>query len=291
MAELQVLDVSKSFGRVTALRGVSLVLRPDEILGLVGPNGAGKSTLFRIMAGALRPDGTTDAVRLGNGDPIDAGDVGYAPEHPPVYPELTVWDQLRFVARLQRVPRGSVRAAVTEAVARAGLKGVEGRLIGHLSKGYRQRVGLAQALVGEACLLLLDEPTSGMDPNQVQEFHQMVTHIKPGRFIVYSSHQIGGVISVANRVAVLHRGELRGSVKVATVGNTWWRLPLDEAAQRFSRDPRGEFSWFLSSDGSAVFLQQDGLEAFDAGRAVSDEGEEGGQRFNIDQIFALATRE
>jgi energy-coupling factor transporter ATP-binding protein EcfA2 len=154
---------------------------------------------------------------------------------------------------------------------------MEDRLVGTLSKGYRHRVGLAQALVTEPRLLLLDEPTSGMDPNQVVDFHRMLSDIRPARFIVYSSHQIDGVLSVAGRVAILDRGSLRGLIGVATAGAPWWRLALAPGPTLTVPDAESGSSWFLSQDGAALFLQQ----------------EQGGSeplRLAVAEIFALATR-
>jgi len=265
-------SLSKSFGSLRALRGVSLALRAGDILGLVGPNGAGKTTLFRIIAGAVQPDGDATPVAYGTGEAVDARDIGFAPEQPPVYPELTVRDQVRFAARLRGIPKRHEAGEVRTALDRAGLDGVEHRLIGHLSKGYRQRVGLAQALVGGPRLLLLDEPTSGMDPNQVEQFHDMLRTVAPGRFAIYSSHQIGGVTRVADRIAILHGGECRGVVDVSHLEEPWSPRP---SAGGPPPDEPGRSSWFLSENGNRLYVQAPGGD---------------GERLDVDRIFALATR-
>jgi ABC-2 type transport system ATP-binding protein len=286
--EIHVSGIRRSFGPRRALQGVSLLLRAGEILGLVGPNGAGKSTLFRVIAGALRADDPGEPLTYGGGQPVPAAQIGYAPEEPLVYEELTVGDQVRFAARLHRLSRNSLGVAAAAAIARAGLDGMENRLVGTLSKGYRQRVGLAQALVAEPRLLLLDEPTSGMDPNQVVDFHRMLADIQPDRFIVYSSHQIDGVVGVAGRVAILESGRLVGLVRVDTSDAPWRRLSLTGGPAPSAPDATSDFSWFLSRDGSALYLQEDAL-------AVSPEWEIRAEseclRFSVADMFALATRD
>jgi ABC-2 type transport system ATP-binding protein len=267
---------------------VSLVLRAGEILGLVGPNGAGKSTLFRVIAGALRADDPGQPLTYGDGQPVPAAQIGYAPEEPLVYDELTVGDQVRFAARLHGLSRKTLGVAAAAAIGRAGLEGMDDRLVGTLSKGYRQRVGLAQALVAEPRLLLLDEPTSGMDPNQIVDFHRMLVEFAPDRFIVYSSHQIEGVVGVAGRVAILESGRLVGLVGVATSDAPWRRLSLTGGAAPSMPDASSDFSWFLSRDGATLYLQEDGL-------AASPEWETRAERewlhFSVADMFAVATRD
>ena len=264
---LHIGPVSVSFGTVQALEAVEVVVRPGEILGLVGPNGAGKSTLLRVIAGCLRPDGDRAPVRHG-------ASVGYAPEQPAVHTELTVADQLRFAARLAGVPRRTVREAVGSAVERAGLSGMERRVIATLSKGYRQRVGLAQAFVGEPPILLLDEPTSGMDPNQVTEFHRVLATGAESRFVIYSSHRIAEVSRIADRVAILVDGRLGGLVECARLREPWYRATPGDGVPAGA----GTFPWFATPDRSTVFAQSDGF----PGEPV---------HLDLDAIFAMATRQ
>jgi len=285
---MHVWRVRRSFGPRRALQCVSLGLRAGEILGLVGPNGAGKSTLFRVIAGALRADDSGQPLTYGDGQPVPAAEIGYAPEEPLVYDELTVGDQVRFAGRLHGLSRTRLAGASAAAIDRAGLAGMEDRLVGTLSKGYRQRVGLAQALVAEPRLLLLDEPTSGMDPNQVVDFHRMLLDIRPDRFIVYSSHQIDGVVGVAGRVAILHSGRLGGLVRVATSDAPWRRLSLTGPAAPSVPDATADFSWFVSRDGANLYLQEDGLATSPEWELRADSNR---LRLTVADMFALATRD
>jgi len=199
------------FAGFCAVRDVSFELQRGEVLGFLGPNGAGKSTTMRILSGALAPSG--GQVRLDGIDllerPIEAkASLGYLPENPPLYRDLTVDEYLRFCARLRRVPRSRRAKALQQAKRRCGLQGSGRRLIGNLSKGYQQRVGIAQAIIHEPKLVILDEPTNGLDPNQIREIRGLIRELTETQGIILSTHILPEVQAVCDRVLILHAGRL-----------------------------------------------------------------------------------
>jgi ABC-2 type transport system ATP-binding protein len=201
----------KSYGSVKAVDDVSFRVEKGEIVGFLGPNGAGKSTTLRILAGFLGP--TSGSVRIGEhdlaDDPIAARAlVGYMPETSPLYPEMRVGEYLRFRAELKLVPRRARAEAVRRALAEARIDDVEDVMIGHLSKGYRQRVGLADALVASPPILILDEPTAGLDPNQIREVRDLVRALGKDRAVLVSTHILSEVEATCSRALVIARGKL-----------------------------------------------------------------------------------
>jgi ABC-2 type transport system ATP-binding protein len=210
-AMLEVRGLTKVFGRVTAVDGVSFRVERGEIVGFLGPNGAGKTTTMRILAGIFPP--TSGEVRVAGHDPereplACRRAVGYFPEYAPFYPDLSVAGYLGFVARLKRVPRRQRGAAVARVVASCGLDAVARRRVGTLSKGYRQRVGLAQALCGDPPVLILDEPTIGLDPEQVVEIRDLIRSLGRDRTVFFSSHILSEVEVLCQRVIVIAQGRL-----------------------------------------------------------------------------------
>ncbi len=210
---IEVRDLTKTFGALEAVRGISFRVEAGEIVGFLGPNGAGKTTTMRILAGIFPP--SSGEVRIAGRDP--ARDplacrraVGYFPEYAPFYPDLRVTGYLRFVARMKRLPRAERPRAVAQVLAWCGLEGVARRRVGTLSKGYRQRVGLAQALCGNPPILILDEPTIGLDPEQVVEIRDLVRALGGSRTIFFSSHILSEVEALCERVIVVARGRLVG---------------------------------------------------------------------------------
>ena len=212
-AMIEARAVTKRFGAVTAVDDVSFTVREGEIVGFLGPNGAGKTTTLRMLAGIFPP--SSGAVRIAGHDPVDEPlacrrAVGYFPEFAPYYPELTVGGYLRFVARLKRVPRAARVDAVARVLAACSLEDVAHRRVGTLSKGYRQRVGLAQALCGDPPILVLDEPTIGLDPAQVVDIRERVAGLRGHRTVLFSSHILSEVEALCERVVVIARGRIVG---------------------------------------------------------------------------------
>ena len=211
MLELQ--DVTQRFGTVEAVAGITFSVREGEIVGFLGPNGAGKTTTMRILAGIFPP--TSGEVRVAGHDPLREPlacrrAVGYFPEYAPFYPELSVAGYLRLVASLKRLPPGSRGGAVARVLADCGLERVARRRVGTLSKGYRQRVGLAQALCGDPPILILDEPTIGLDPAQVVEIRELVRGLRGTRTVLFSSHILSEVEALCERVIVIAGGRIVG---------------------------------------------------------------------------------
>ncbi len=208
---IEVRDLSRRYGPVLALDGVSFHVDRGEVAGFLGPNGAGKSTAMKILTGSLAPG--AGQVRLGGvdvvADPVAARRlVGFMPEHVPLYPEGTVREFLHFVADLKGVRRAEVAGHCETILSRCVLEEVRDRLVGHLSKGFRQRVGLAQALVGDPPVLVLDEPSSGLDPHQIVEMRQLIRSFRGEKTVLLSSHILAEVGQVCERVLILDRGRL-----------------------------------------------------------------------------------
>ena len=203
--------LGRALGPAGGVRDLTLSLRAGDVLGLLGLNGAGKTTALRLLAGALAPD--AGAVSIAGhsleDEPLAArARLGYLPDVPPLYPELRVGEHLALAARLRRLPRAAVGPAVERVLEHCDLGAVRDRRVATLSKGYRQRVGLAQALVHDPAVLLLDEPGSGLDPRQTEQLRELVTESAPTRATVFSTHLLHEARSVCNRVAVVHDGRL-----------------------------------------------------------------------------------
>ena len=221
--------LSRRFGRVRAVDDVSFGIARGEVLGLLGPNGAGKTTTMRMVTGFLPP--SMGRVSVGGHDlydhPIQAKrKIGYLPEQPPLYPDMTVRRYLAFVAALKDVPAARTSAAVGLALERARVTDVADRRIATLSKGYRQRVGLAQAIVHEPPVLVLDEPTSSLDPQQRAEVRELILGLKGRHTVILSTHILPEAAEVADRVVIISRGKM---LAVDTPANLAGRLRAREA--------------------------------------------------------------
>lgn len=210
MIEIQ--HLSRRYGSVQALRDVNLKVNKGSILGLLGQNGAGKTTLLNILTGYLAP--TEGRVLVDGNDPLLEPEeakrhLGYLPENPPLYDEMTVREYLMFAAEIKGVERKAIRSHVEEVMELTSLSPMSKRLIGHLSKGYRQRTGMAQALCGDPDVLVLDEPTVGLDPKQITEIRSLIRSLGKGRTIVFSSHILSEVQQLCDHVVILDRGEVK----------------------------------------------------------------------------------
>ena len=204
-------SLSRQFGDRVAVCDVNLKLCCGDILGFLGPNGAGKSTTMRMLTGNLAPSNGHVHICGINllDDPLAAKrHIGYLPEIPPLYKELTVDEYLRFAARLHGLAKASLQIAMDEVKQQCELNDVGKRLIGVLSKGYQQRVAIAQAIIHRPQLIILDEPTVGLDPNQIQKMHALIRELGKAHAVILSSHILSEVESVCNRVQIMHQGKL-----------------------------------------------------------------------------------
>ena len=211
---IEVSHLTKKYGGHMAVDDVSFTVEDGQIYGLLGPNGAGKSTIMNILTGYL--SATSGQVTVaGHPLPEEADEakacVGYLPEQPPLYPEMTVGEYLNFVAELKKVPRAQRKEQVLRAARRTGLEKVLPRLIRSLSKGYKQRVGIAQALLGSPKIIILDEPTVGLDPAQVIEMRKLIRELGKAHTVILSSHILSEVQAVCQQVLILSKGKLAAS--------------------------------------------------------------------------------
>jgi len=218
---ISVTHLSKKYGKFVAVDDLSFEVEEGEVLGFLGPNGAGKTTTMRMITGFLPP--SRGRVRIGGydlfEDPVKAKQrVGYLPENPPVYPEMSVRRYLRFVAALKDVPSAKVTSAVGLAIERARLGEVADKRISKLSKGFRQRVGLAQAIVHEPPVLILDEPTSSLDPKQRFEVRELIAELRGKHTVILSTHILSEVGEVADRVFIINRGKVMAVDTPARLG-------------------------------------------------------------------------
>jgi ABC-2 type transport system ATP-binding protein len=210
-ARLEARGLCRRFGPHRALNDLDLTIEPGETFGLLGANGAGKTTFIRLATGYLIPSAGTieiDGISSASDPRRVQSRLGYVPETPRLYPELRVSGFLRFAAGLRGMRRREAKHAVERVLARFRLEDVAGRLIGHLSKGYRQRVSLAQAFLHEPSLLIVDEPTSGLDPLQRAEVREIIAELRGKRTILLCTHDLDEARTLTSRVAVLHRGDL-----------------------------------------------------------------------------------
>lgn len=208
---IEVSHLTKQYGNHLAVDDVSFTVADGQICGLLGPNGAGKSTIMNILTGYLSATGGQVTV-AGHPLPEEAdvakACVGYLPEQPPLYPEMTVQEYLTFAAELKGVKKAERKEQVCRAARRTGLEAVLPRLIRSLSKGYKQRVGIAQALLGSPRLIILDEPTVGLDPAQVIEIRKLIRELGRAHTVILSSHILSEVQAVCQQILILSKGHL-----------------------------------------------------------------------------------
>src|SRR5215207_2434224 len=244
---IEVQHLTKQYGTVTAVSDVSFRVETGEILGFLGPNGAGKTTTMRIITGYM--PATEGRVTVAGYDvftqPIEAKRrTGYLPETPPLYPDMTVREYLNFVARIKGVPRREIRSRVAGAMTKTRVADMAGRHCAKLSKGYRQRVGLAQAILHNPDVLVLDEPTAGLDPKQIIETRQLIRDLSGSHTIVLSTHILPEVSQTCQRVVIINKGKM---VAVDTPDNLTARLRGTETIYLQIAAPAAEVESGLTS--------------------------------------------
>lgn len=237
---IQVENLTKYYGPRPAIQGITFDARPGEVLGLLGPNAAGKTTTMRILTGYLQAS---------NGKAVVAGfdvseqslearrNIGYLPENVPLYPEMTVVDYLGFVAAIKGVPRKAKKERIDETMEMARVTNVRETIIGKLSRGYRQRVGIAQALVHRPKVVILDEPTIGLDPKQIIETRQLIKGLRGERTVILSSHILPEVSMTCNRVVIISAGKVAA---VDTPENLTRRLQRADRLRLQVRGPQDQ---------------------------------------------------
>jgi ABC-2 type transport system ATP-binding protein len=208
---IEIRDLSKNYGDRPAIKSLNFSVKKGEVVGFLGPNGAGKSTTMKIITGYMAP--TSGEVKVAGFDvfenPIEVKRrIGYLPETPPVYQDMVVEDYLVYVANLKGVEKGRIKSLTEAALEKTSLHDVRKRMIGNLSKGFKQRVGLAQALVSDPQILVLDEPTVGLDPKQVAEIRQLIRELRGQHTIILSTHILPEVQASCEKVIIINHGQI-----------------------------------------------------------------------------------
>ena len=208
---IEIKNLVKHYGDKKAVNDISFTVRDNEILGFLGPNGAGKTTTMNIITGYL--SSTSGSVKINGHDILEEPalakkDIGYLPEQPPLYLDMTVEEYLKFMCDLKQVPKKERKEHINMITEMVGISAVTGRLIGNLSKGYKQRVGLAQALVGDPPIIILDEPTVGLDPNQIIGIRKLIKSLSKNHSIIVSSHILSEIQEIADRVVIINHGKV-----------------------------------------------------------------------------------
>jgi ABC-2 type transport system ATP-binding protein len=236
---IQVENLTKRYAGGEAVRGITFSVEKGEVVGFLGPNGAGKSTTMRMLTGYLPPtDGQIEVAgaKLPQESLLVRQRIGYMPENVPLYPEMRVEEFLEYRGRLKRVTRGEIAHLVGLVLDQCGLTDVRKKIIGSLSKGFRQRVGLADALVHNPMLLILDEPTAGLDPHQIRSFRELIKELGKDRTILLSTHSLSEVEMVCGRAIIINKGKIEAS---DTLANLEKRVQAGALQIEVKADPEG----------------------------------------------------
>jgi len=288
---IDVQQLTKRYDALTALSGISFSVEPGEIMGFLGPNGAGKTTTLRILTGMIAPTG--GSVRIDGLDvaahPLEVRRrIGYLPEHVALYPELRVQEYLQYRARIKGVPAGERRRRIQDAFEQCALTDVPRQLIGRLSKGYRQRVAFADCLLARPKILILDEPTVGLDPHQIRQTRELITQLGRTTTILLSTHILPEVEMICHRVTIIDKGRI---VAVDTPGQLRERL---RGVRRVRVQLRGEPQAMAEAlrrlpgvSGVSVAGSDEGFEVFDVETAAGAEIREAIYRLAVERNWTL----
>ena len=208
---IEINNLVKCYGKNKAVKGISFTVNDGEVLGFLGPNGAGKSTTMNIITGYL--SSTSGTVKVNGHDILEEPEeakknIGYLPELPPLFLDMTVLEYLTFMSELKKVPKQGRKEHLAKIISMVKLTDVSDRLIGNLSKGYKQRVGIAQALIGDPAIIILDEPTVGLDPQQVIEIRKLIKFLAKNHTVILSSHILSEIQAVCDRVVIINKGKV-----------------------------------------------------------------------------------
>lgn len=253
---IEVQQLTKRYGPTLAVSDISFEARKGEVLGFLGPNGAGKTTTMRVITGFLPP--TSGKVTVAGYDVVEESlearrHVGYLPESPPVYTDMRVSEYLAFVGRIKGVPRGDLRRRIDEVSEKCAITDVQKRQVGKLSKGYRQRVGLAQALIHNPDVLVLDEPTAGLDPKQIIETREMIRGLAGQHTVILSTHILPEVSKTCERVVVINAGKV---VAVGAPEELTRRLQGFETVLVVAEGPKAEVKARLERVGGVTLVEE-----------------------------------
>ena len=273
---IQVTGVTKKYGDRLAVNNISFEVKKGEVLGFLGQNGAGKTTTMKILTGFMAA--TSGSVKIAGFDvfesPIETKKrIGYLPETPPLYPELLVSEYLSFIANLRAIAKKDRQKKINSVIERCQLGNVRHRLIANLSKGYRQRVGIAQALLHDPDVVILDEPTIGLDPKQVTEARGLIKSMKGEKTVIYSTHILSEVAATCDRILIINQGQIVAQESISTFGNAGERtkteIVVKKATQQMLKDLKkvegvhdvqsfsnGEHRLVIESDASTEVLSQ-----------------------------------
>ncbi|MDR1836744.1 MAG: ATP-binding cassette domain-containing protein [Treponema sp.] len=285
-AKIEVRNLSKQYGNVQAVTDVSFSVGDQQVLGFLGPNGAGKTTVMKILTGFHFPSGGTALV---DGIPVDEQPlevkkrIGYLPENVPLYGDLTVDEYLRFASDARFIPKKRQKEAVDKSLEACGLAGYRGRRIETLSKGYRQRAGLAQAILHDPPILILDEPTTGLDPNQIIEIRSLIKELGKRKTVILSTHILQEVEVICSQVLIINDGRIAAQGRPEEIAGTMkggdtWELLLkgadaDEVRNRLSTLGQVSNPLVESSDGgvvSASFFISSEHDSINSGERIFD---------------------
>jgi len=314
---IEVRNLTKNYGRIEAVRNVSFSVGKDQVVGFLGPNGAGKTTIMKILTGYHFPTAGTaliDGIQVEE-DPVEVKKrIGYLPENVPLYSDLTVDEYLSFIAQARLIPADERRKAIDACLEACGLTAYRGRKIETLSKGFRQRTGLAQAILHDPPILILDEPTNGLDPNQIIEIRSLIMELGRRKTVILSSHILQEIEAICSQVLIINDGmiaaqgtpeEIAGTLK----GGDTWELLLkgaDESAIKYRLATLGKGLSSVTAvqdEGGAVnlsfFIPEDDSAGSSAGERIFDWAVREGlkilgmnrKKLSLEDIFVKLTTE